>query len=640
MKTFFFIILVLGLCPGINCASAQPTQVWQRQFGTTLSTTTTNYVAPNALWARQANRTAAVGTVSLYKFVASGGVQTSQALFWLFNAAGDTVQTTRYAAGTFGNPYKNVLPLVGGDWLITGYADSTTGAGANYAHFYVRVDSLGNRRSRLHYIKPYRADSNYDILLNLPQNGALWGHGINYYPYIPNFYGGLDEAEVVRFDSVQRIVWQRRYAGPTPNTESNQVISMAPLRDGSYVLIGTKGRAFTPPSGGSPFVVGSGWQQRIRANGDTITLPEFFGNIYELYQPAQVKPTPDGGYVVVGQVFPDKYVPAFNCCATGLGWLAKFDSLGTLKWEQRILGLNTATPSNNNPYGDGASLTSVEVLANGHYLLTGTRSRLPADQANSSYLAEYAPTLAGTGAAPVWEQYGRFGGRAARLGTTGPLYLTGVLVTSSSWLGTLTRFDNVAASVAPTNYCQHPPQVVATFQATATGTGTTLSFTEASTAGPRYAQLVRWRWHLGDGTFFEGQLPPPHLYAQPLPVGTPLTLTVTNNLGCDATLTLYPWGRPLAAAPAALARQVGVYPNPAQGTATLSVPAQLLVSGATLTLLDVLGRPVRQWPVGDVPTGTGPVARALELSSLAAGVYVLQVPTTAGLVTRRLTVQP
>ncbi|MGI4871179.1 MAG: PKD domain-containing protein [Janthinobacterium lividum] len=501
----------------------------------------------------------------------------------------------------------------------------------------MRVDSLGNRRSRLHYIGPYRSAGSSPSLVGLPRDGTLWAHSINYYPYVPNFYGGLSETQVVRFDSVQRIVWQRRYPGPTPNINSNGVVSMAQLRDGSYVLIGTKGRAFSPPSGSAPFVVGSGWQQRLKASGDTITLPEYFGKIEELYQPAQVKPTPDGGYVVVGQVFPNKYVPDFNCCATGLGWLAKFDSLGTLRWEQRLEGVNTAlnNPFDPNTYKSGANLTNVEVLANGHYLVSGTRGRLAADRANTSYLAEYAP--AGTGATAVWERYLTSGldQRMARLAPSGPLVLAGqqgIVYPLIPNAGGITRFDNVAPS-ADVGYCQHPPRPVAAFQANAAQT--TLTFSEASLAGPRYAQLVRWRWHLGDGTFYEGQVPPPHTYATVPAPGTPVTLTVTNNLDCSATLTLYPWGPP--AAP----QQVGLYPNPAQGSATLALPATLLVPGTSLTLLDVLGRPVRRWPVDAIPAAAaGTVTRPLDLGGLAGAVYLLQVPTTEGLVTKRLTVQP
>lgn len=70
---------------------------------------------------------------------------------------------------------------------------------------------------------------------------------------------------------------------------------------------------------------------RIRANGDTIHLPEYLGNISELYEPNDVQATAEGGFVVTGNVYPDKYVPVFNCCPNSWGWLAKFDSLGTLQ---------------------------------------------------------------------------------------------------------------------------------------------------------------------------------------------------------------------------------------------------------------------------------------------------------------------
>ena len=42
---------------------------------------------------------------------------------------------------------------------------------------------------------------------------------------------------------------------------------------------------------GPGFVVNSGWMQRIKANGDTINLPEYSERIYEQYEPQDVQAT-------------------------------------------------------------------------------------------------------------------------------------------------------------------------------------------------------------------------------------------------------------------------------------------------------------------------------------------------------------
>jgi len=75
-----------------------------------------------------------------------------------------------------------------------------------------------------------------------------------------------------------------------------------------------------------------------------------------------------------------------------------------------------------------------------------------------------------------------------------------------------------------------------------------------------------------------------------------------------------------------------LYPNPAQGTATLLRPAG--VEAATATLHDALGRAVRTYAL---PAGAGP--HPLDVTGLPAGVYVLQVSTPQGPASLRLAVE-
>lgn len=93
--------------------------------------------------------------------------------------------------------------------------------------------------------------------------------------------------------------------------------------------------------------------------------------------------------------------------------------------------------------------------------------------------------------------------------------------------------------------------------------------------------------------------------------------------------------QPLATAPAALAQQVGLYPNPAQTSAFLELPASLGRQAVTATLVDALGRVVRTV----VLPAQGAVAHPLDLRGLAAGVYALRLNTSAGTVVKRLTVE-
>ncbi|RZK25281.1 MAG: T9SS type A sorting domain-containing protein, partial [Hymenobacter sp.] len=91
----------------------------------------------------------------------------------------------------------------------------------------------------------------------------------------------------------------------------------------------------------------------------------------------------------------------------------------------------------------------------------------------------------------------------------------------------------------------------------------------------------------------------------------------------------------LATAPAALAQQVALYPNPAKTSAWLELPASLGRQALTATLLDAVGRPVRTITL----PAQGVVAHQLDLHQLATGIYALRLSTSAGVVVKRLVVE-
>jgi hypothetical protein len=92
--------------------------------------------------------------------------------------------------------------------------------------------------------------------------------------------------------------------------------------------------------------------------------------------------------------------------------------------------------------------------------------------------------------------------------------------------------------------------------------------------------------------------------------------------------------QPLATAPAALAQQVSLYPNPATGSAQLELPASLAGQAVTATLVDAVGRAVHNL---SLPARGG--AHSLDLRSLPAGVYALRLATSAGTIVKKLTVE-
>jgi hypothetical protein len=630
----FWVAIVLLWLAGNPLAHAQPTQVWQRTFGeaprTQATVTQLVQLRPNRL----------VGVGSKVRF--GTFPYPYWVTVWHFNALGDTIQSRSYPLRN--GAYLNALPLPGGDLLLTGAADTTTQTAFAYNYcFYVRADSLGNWRGRPRYLTTYHSSGGATPLVKLPGSGALWAHSVFTTLPPPGSFGGVGGVQAVRLDSAQRLVWQRRYDGPTPNPGGSYVSSMAKLLDGSYVLIGTKARIYQPPSSTPPFFVANGWMQRIRANGDTINLPEYFGHIYEWYEANDVQPTADGGFVIAGNIYPDKYVPVFNCCPNSQGWLAKFDSLGTLQWEQRVLGRNLARSPQ-------ASFTHVQPLANGQYLVSGLRSGNVL-YTQDDYLAAYAPTA--TGAAPVWEVYGPNAdanarglfGQPTELQPNGSLTFAGQIrlnasaggVSDTRYPGVLTRFANAGAPLV-LDYCRHPPVPNAGY--VLTPARDTLTLVDFSTGGPRFALVERWRWHYPDGSFYEGRTPPPHRFATVPAAGSAVTLTVTNNLGCSATQMIYPFGLPTAAQQArAWAAGASVFPNPAAGgQATLALAGLPPRAAVTAQVADALGRAIGPRYFGTI-SSDGTTALRLPIAGLGAGLYVVRIQVGSTSFSKKLVIQ-
>jgi hypothetical protein len=595
-----------GLGVALSTAlAAQPIQVWQRTFDeavqTDISVAQFRQVSPS--------RMAVLGVTT--RCTTTPPYYEAHSSYWLFNNQGDTVSRRRFLTPDLSD---NFIPLSGGDVLLTGSVDSAATPGSyNTGFFYVRADSLGNRRGRKLYLPTYRSAGGPSALLAVPGGGVLWAHTINQLAYVQGSFNGLLTAQVVRLDSAQRLVWQRQFPGNSPALDGLTVAAAALLRDGSYVLVGQKGRAWQTPYPPGAIVVRSGWAQRLKANGDTVRMAsEYFGSISELYEPKDVQATSDGGYVVAGYVYPDKYLPVFNCCPNPRGFLAKFDSLGVQQWEQRLNGQTTQYPA--------AGLDHVQVLANGNYLVTGYRVRTSLADPDRGYLAAWAPGNAGT--PPLWEVYFYAGQQQTALQPDGTLTLAGPRevfhpvggVTFRDQAGELTRFAGLGAPYVSAS-CQRPPTANAGFVLNAARD--TLRLLDFSLPGPRFATLERWRWHFPDGSYYDGPTPPPHRFATLPPAGAALTLTVTNNLGCSHTQTLYPFGAPTAAQQAkAFAAQASVFHNPAGGQTTLALAGLPPRAAATVQVRDALGRP--QGPARALVVGAdGTAALRLDLAGTA-----------------------
>ena len=90
----------------------------------------------------------------------------------------------------------------------------------------------------------------------------------------------------------------------------------------------------------------------------------------------------------------------------------------------------------------------------------------------------------------------------------------------------------------------------------------------------------------------------------------------------------------LATAPAALSQQVSVFPNPARGAVSISLPAALARQATEVQLVNTLGQSVLRT---SLPAGSE--ARTLSLNGVARGIYTLRLQTAQGTVNKRLVVE-
>ena len=202
--------------------------------------------------------------------------------------------------------------------------------------------------------------------------------------------------------------------------------------------------------------------------------------------------------------------------------------------------------------------------------------------------------------------------------------------------GTLTgNFDLTATCAAPVCGAATGVAVSAVTASTArvdfvapVGGAAPLNYTVAlaRSGGPAITATV-----VGSPVLFSGLLP-----------NTAYTACVTTN--CAGTSTSAPACGPgfstlLASRNAALAGQLGLFPNPATQRTTLTVPAALLRQNALLSLIDGLGRTVQQRFVTPAPGRSTETRTELDLHSLPAGVYTLRLLSSEGPLTKRLVVE-
>ena len=614
MKALRFLVCSLVLLLGVtDAALAQPTRVWQRSYNYPFAVGETLIrLSPSRL----------IGFGAQRQIVGRGDTLNDAARLCFYNNHDDTVRTFAHhrrqeiASQLLFPPlfsYAATIRTRNGDFLVNGLRQrgSINGVTIPASSFFSRIDSLGTIRWTHYYTIFGQATGGH--LLGSPDDGGivlgytLQGSGPIFAPVVV----------ASQFDSLGNVGWQR-----TIGRSYSVVKQVATLPDGSYVVAGYEERVMPRTNTVRP----DGWLIRLTASGDTLGT-RYFGTAVQYDGWWDVRPSPHNGLLLTGII------------GTGTtqdqGWIMQLDSLGQTQWQQRIpSAFGPATP--NYFFLHGRPLQNGDVLVSGYRAPPGSVT-----QTLDTYQAVYRPNATG-GATAVWERITPVSANEPYTGSldlsaAGELTLTGNInaAPNSSLYQPLShlRLQLTERPYVP-NLCQTPPQ--AGFGFTAVPSGDSLRFVSLSSPGPRYAQLLRWRWDFGDGTRYDGPTPPPHRYPPGTAAATAVRLSVTNNLGCTSTTWVYPFAL-ATAAQRTLQAGLSVFPNPAPaGAVTVRLPGLRPQAAVAGELLNTLGQLVRRtsWPAAGLAQGV-----PLELAGLAAGVYTLRLRPQEGALVKRLVVE-
>ena len=314
----------------------------------------------------------------------------------------------------------------------------------------------------------------------------------------------------------------------------------------------------------------------------------------------QVKPTTDGGLVIVGTN--DENLP--NSPERSL--LVKLDSAWREQWR-----ITETAPGTNS--GSLSDWHLVHEVAAGQFIVGGGFST-----AGGLGLVLPPATPTDTVGSLAWATFLNFRRTTAvglffEPGTVG--YVVGRNCGGFPSNAYFTGCVGLPAPVAVDLCATPPPPPRPTFSPPA---GSTITFgldSLATQAGARYAVIDEVDWEFGDGSPPATGWQVRHAYASPQPVT--VRVCVTNNLFCRTCTDLYPLG---TSAQVGAANRVRVYPNPsAEGHFTVAE----LSSGAHLTVFDAVGRRVAQ------QTATTTETR-LDLHLAPPGFYLLRISSPNG----------
>jgi PKD repeat protein len=176
----------------------------------------------------------------------------------------------------------------------------------------------------------------------------------------------------------------------------------------------------------------------------------------------------------------------------------------------------------------------------------------------------------------------------------------------------------------PVQFSVIPDTSFATFTATKTGPGA-FDFDASGSIGGQYD------WNFGDGNTATG-LQVSHTYTDP--GNFTVTLTVTDTACGSDDISTQNIQSTISAEALAFSQSLRVYPNPNDGHFQVSFDVEGL-QVVSMRLLNPAGQEVLLHNLGRI---SGNHTETIDLKQLASGIYLLQVQTERGVVTKRVSI--
>ncbi|MDO7877297.1 T9SS type A sorting domain-containing protein [Hymenobacter sp. ASUV-10] len=537
----------------------------------------------------------------------------SEFMFSVTTAQGDTVRYRQLGrnTGTRGQDFAKGV-VAEPDYSLTYFGLSYTArAGIADSLVLVNVDTLG--RARQQHAYPWANVSDVGHLLRTADGylalvNSLAFPGTSSFPK-PGLWKLDRQGQLLRQHS-----WASRGYGGVGN-----IMDVIAHPDGSLLALGycDDGTPYTP--GQSTRGRMDYYLVKLRPSGDTLWTRRF-GQPGDDEYGRRLRLCPDGTLAILGE----RYLGT-GTSPKAQGQALLVDTLGRVKWTS-----TSSNPRFNLPY------YLLQPLANGNVVFGGY-DMVPIPNSTYYTMPGLLECRTPTGTA-AW-RYTHFYPNAISSQwysmvshPDGSAYLAGSVygpagTVPPNFNAYFATFGGVGVPYVP-DLCRTPP--TAAFAPALSVRGDSVLVLDQSMPGPRYAELVAWHWDFGDGTTYDGPTPPWHRYATAPGPGLQVRLTVTNNLGCQHTLSLLP----LASRPRQLQAGLSLYPNPtATGRATVELSGLRAQGPVQIDVVNTLGQVLLQ---RSAQPRQGLIAQALDLRELPAGVYSVRLHAQEGTVVKRL----